>query len=296
MSESKRVPLSVEFSDAEYHNVRFQKYDVQWIGETAFIVGSGERSESLSDCSPGHADGSVRNSALMSLVNLWAAISKDCSITPTNYAALVNDEKCKKHIVKWCERYGMPYIGDGENSVPVNELVDPGRNGKAMEFEFDDDLSEKIRLILYDGCDAIAFLQDCHIVHDRFMAWYKSEVDVKSNSELLSRFQFAGTAMYSVKLTSGRPILKMVFRSVVELAKMQLLCAAVLNVRKGNNFVNTCDMCGKLFMGRRNQKVCYNPCHRRDKGNKKTAPSEEVGRPIKNITVKRTKKGRVDQE
>ena len=90
--------------------------------------------------------------------------------------------------------------------------------------------------------------------------------------------------------------MKMVFRSVVELAKMQLLCAAVLNAREGNNFVHTCEMCGKLFMGRKNQKVCYDPCHRRDKGSKKPAPSEEDGRMTKEITVRRTKDGKVKKK
>lgn len=302
MSEKKNISLSVDFADAEYHSVHFEKYDFQRLGETVFIVGSGGRSEGLENVSE-NTEGGVRNSALMSIVNLWESISVDCQFNAPNYTALAENEECRKHIVKWCAKYGMPYIiSNGSRYEPVNEFVDPEINQMAVISSYwnraadCDDLSISAQKILRDGCDLISFLQDCRVIHDRFMAWYESEEGISHDSDLLSRFQFAGTAMYSVKITSGKPILKLVFRSIIELAKMQLLCVAVLNTREGNNFVHVCDMCGKLFMGRKNQKVCYDPCHRRDKGKNTPATSEEDSRPVKDIVVKRTTRRKESRE
>lgn len=259
----KDIVVIAEFESAMYHEIKFDDYTVEWYGETAWILGKGKRFEGMVrvDDSQDRCQ-KTRRIILMSIINLWEAIKSACKFRPPNYVAILQNEECQNLVIEWCREYGLPYIGDSENSVSLYSSIDPERLGPEISVLIENDsLEEKINMILYSGCDALRFLQDIHAISNRFWHWFD---DVENERPLsMQRYNFAGNAIYYIDVRDGVPYLELAYSSILALARMQLLASIVSNPKKGYNSVKRCKMCHKWFIGRKNLEYCYNPCDRR---------------------------------
>lgn len=261
--------IVTDYKGACFVSVKYERYEIVDTDNGAYIVGRGEKRE---DRIRGYD-----KTALVSLLNLCETLqqkapgqntvnqwSKESSAELTRFAVdliqngasgagyynrIVHDPVCREAVVDWCRRYGLPF-----------EEESPGLGSSLEGFIFS---------LFKLSHDFSGYQEACF-------------------SGVAYKYITSGTMRYDLDIVDGTPKMTIIFRSIIELAHIQLALSAI-NVT-GNDVMVQCQCCGRWFVGNSRMKYCQNPCTKESAYKKRKAgPKRPAPEGLLHYTVKRGK-------
>lgn len=256
--------IVTDYKDAIFVSVKYEQYEIVDTGEGAYIRGHGAKKEDKLKV--------YDKTALVSLLNLCedleALIAKKEWSTCGNAGEkmslmrislgeagaeranlILHDGQCRARVIKWCNQYGLPL--DEES---------PGTGSSLERFIFS---------LLY--------------LSTKF-----HELQEGYRSDRAFKYVMSGRLIYDIDIIEGVPKMSVVFKSIVELAQLQLGLSLINGT--GEDTVIQCKCCGRWFVGNSKRRYCGDPCTKQNAYKKRQSDQKKADRKrdgLLTFTVKR---------
>lgn len=258
--------IVTDYKGACFVSVKYERYEIVDTDDGAYIFGRGEKRE---DKIKGYD-----KTALVSLLNLCETLQQIVPNKVTEepqqkaeltrfavdlirngssgvgyYNRIVHDPACREAVVCWCKKYGLP--------------LEEGSPGMGSSLE--------------------GFILSLFRLSHNFSGYQEA-----CFSDAAYKYIASGTMHYDLDIVDGTPKMTIIFRSIVELAHVQLALSAINNT--GSEVLVQCQCCGRWFVGNSRMKYCQDPCTKESAYKKRKAgPKRPAPEGLLHYTVKRGK-------